>query len=98
MRAVAFATPACASSSICTDANDYVTSCVMRDDAVPRLSPRAVVSLQEEVLGLTWGEMEECAKAWGRLGRSLYDSARYALARLISDGIFFLWRGAVWDG
>ena len=50
----------------------------MRDDAIPRMSPRTLVSLQEEALGLSWEDLEECAEAWGRLGRTLYATARCA--------------------
>jgi hypothetical protein len=57
----------------------------MRDDAIPRMSPRALVSLQEEALALTWAEIAECAHAWGPFTRTLYDSARWATIPLLCN-------------
>jgi hypothetical protein len=48
----------------------------MRDDAVPRMTPRAVLSLQEEALSFTWSDLEECADTWGLIGGMLLGRAR----------------------
>lgn len=76
LRAFAFATPPCASPALAAQTKAYVTSCVMRDDAVPRMAPRSMIALQELALALSWEELAECSESWGFMGRALLRQAQ----------------------
>ena len=47
---------------------------------VPRIKPKTVVALEEELLGLSWEEMDTTSKEWGVMGRALYRRAKCAPA------------------
>lgn len=78
VRAIGFATPPCASPSIARESRDFVLSCVFRNDVVPRLAPKAIVSLEQELMALEWEEMEACAETWGPVGGVVLHRAKDA--------------------
>lgn len=84
VRALALAPPPCASPTAAQDLAPLVLSCVMRHDAIPRMTPRMVGSLEEELLQQEWEEMEQVASEWGPFGKALFERARCgsACARL----------------
>ncbi|KAF5459355.1 hypothetical protein F2P56_023309, partial [Juglans regia] len=48
--AVGYATPACVSRELAESCSDYVTTVVMQDDIVPRLSSASLTRLRNEIL------------------------------------------------
>eukprot|EP00892_Ulva_mutabilis_P006866 jgi/Ulvmu1/4551/UM002_0277.1 len=78
IKVYAFATPPCSSPTIAQETQGYVTSCVFRDDIVPRLAPKAVVELEKELLDVDWEEMESCAASWGTIGNMILKRAKKA--------------------
>lgn len=45
---------------------------------VPRIKPKTVVALEEELLSISWEEMDTTCREWGALGRTLYRRAKCA--------------------
>jgi pimeloyl-ACP methyl ester carboxylesterase len=76
--AFAFACPPCASLELARECSDVVTSCVMRDDAVPRAVPRAMVVMERTLMGLEWDHMRESAQEWGVFGKWVLENAECA--------------------
>jgi Lipase (class 3) len=77
-KCVAYACPACASPTFADETKDYVLTCVMRYDAVPRIAPRTIVAIEEELLNLSWEQMDVTADEWGTMGRLLFRRAKCA--------------------
>jgi pimeloyl-ACP methyl ester carboxylesterase len=75
-RAIVYACPPCASPTLAQETQDYVLTVVMRYDAVPRLSPKTVVAMEEELLNISWEQMDATADEWGGFGRMLYRRAK----------------------
>uniref|UniRef100_A0A7N2MSD5 Fungal lipase-type domain-containing protein n=1 Tax=Quercus lobata TaxID=97700 RepID=A0A7N2MSD5_QUELO len=52
--AVGFATPPCVSRELAENCSDFVTTVVMQDDIVPRLSAASLTRLRNEILQTDW--------------------------------------------
>jgi len=87
VRAIAYAPPPAASQAICEESEEFVLSCVMRDDPVPRAVPRAIVMLEREVLALDWDTMREKAADWGIFGGWLLRNAECGAGLVGSRGM-----------
>ncbi|XVF21617.1 hypothetical protein REPUB_Repub12eG0105800 [Reevesia pubescens] len=59
--AVGYATPPCVSKELAEACSDFVTTIVMQDDIVPRLSAASLVRLRNEILQTDWMSMVEKA-------------------------------------
>ncbi|KAL9436043.1 hypothetical protein AB3S75_022164 [Citrus x aurantiifolia] len=57
--AVAYATPPCVSRELAESCSDYVTTVVMQDDIIPRLSPTSLRRLRNEILQTDWMSVVE---------------------------------------
>lgn len=78
VRAIGYACPPSASPAIAEETEPYALMCVMRYDVIPRISPKTVVALEEELLNISWEQMEVTCGEWGRFGRMLYKRAKCA--------------------
>eukprot|EP00127_Corallochytrium_limacisporum_P003705 Clim_evm37s152 gene=Clim_evmTU37s152 len=54
VKCYAYATPACVDRGLASDLQSYVTSVVFRDDAVPRMTPHALLSFLEDLQQVDW--------------------------------------------
>ncbi|XWS31451.1 hypothetical protein CRYUN_Cryun23aG0077300 [Craigia yunnanensis] len=52
--AVGYATPPCVSKGLAEICSDFVTTIVMQDDIVPRLSAESLARLRNEILQTDW--------------------------------------------
>ncbi|XP_022860283.1 uncharacterized protein LOC111380854 isoform X3 [Olea europaea var. sylvestris] len=52
--AVGYATPPCVSKELAESCSDYVTTVVMQDDIIPRLSVASLIRLRNEILQTDW--------------------------------------------
>ncbi|TQE13759.1 hypothetical protein C1H46_000766 [Malus baccata] len=52
--AVGYATPPCVSKELAESCSSYVTTVVMQDDIIPRLSPASLTRLRSEILKTDW--------------------------------------------
>ncbi|KAM3731037.1 hypothetical protein ACB098_12G132000 [Castanea mollissima] len=52
--AVGYATPPCVSRELAENCSDFVTTVVMQDDIVPRLSAASLTRLRNEILQTDW--------------------------------------------
>ncbi|XP_022771242.1 uncharacterized protein LOC111314302 isoform X2 [Durio zibethinus] len=59
--AVGYATPPCVSKELAETCSDFVTSIVMQDDIVPRLSAASLARLRNEILQTDWMSVVEKA-------------------------------------
>ncbi|XVF71969.1 hypothetical protein PTKIN_Ptkin12aG0082900 [Pterospermum kingtungense] len=59
--AVGFATPPCVSKELAETCSDFVTTIVMQDDIVPRLSAASLARLRNEILQTDWTSVVEKA-------------------------------------
>ncbi|KAE8673113.1 LOB domain-containing protein 16-like [Hibiscus syriacus] len=59
--AVGFATPPCVSKELAETCSDFVTTIVMQDDIVPRLSAASLAQLRNEILQTDWMSVVEKA-------------------------------------
>ncbi|KAK3441184.1 hypothetical protein EUGRSUZ_B01530 [Eucalyptus grandis] len=57
--AVAYATPPCVSRELAESCSDFVTTVVMQDDIVPRLSAASLTRLRNEILQTDWTSIIE---------------------------------------
>lgn len=57
--AVAYATPPCVSRELAESCSDFVTTVVMQDDIVPRLSVASLTRLRNEILQTDWTSIIE---------------------------------------
>ncbi|KAK9140235.1 hypothetical protein Scep_009916 [Stephania cephalantha] len=57
--AVGFATPPCVSKKLAESCSDYVSTIVMQDDIIPRLSVSSLKSLRNEILHTDWSSVLE---------------------------------------
>lgn len=57
--AVGYATPPCVSRELAESCSDYVTTVVMQDDIVPRLSAASLTRLRNEILQTDWMSVVE---------------------------------------
>ncbi|XP_007050343.2 PREDICTED: uncharacterized protein LOC18613178 [Theobroma cacao] len=59
--AVGYATPPCVSKELAENCSDFVTTIVMQDDIVPRLSTSSLARLRNEILQTDWMSVVEKA-------------------------------------
>ncbi|XVF80936.1 hypothetical protein PTKIN_Ptkin15bG0115600 [Pterospermum kingtungense] len=59
--AVGYATPPCVSKELAESCSDFVTTVVMKDDIVPRLSAASLATLRSEILQTDWMSVVEKA-------------------------------------
>ncbi|KAJ7543020.1 hypothetical protein O6H91_09G022400 [Diphasiastrum complanatum] len=52
--AVGVATPPCVSENLAVDSSDFITTLVLQDDVMPRMSAAALVHLRDEILLIDW--------------------------------------------
>lgn len=57
--AVGYATPPCVSKEIAESCSDYVSTVVMQDDIIPRLSAASLARLRNEILQTDWMSVVE---------------------------------------
>ncbi|KFK37093.1 hypothetical protein AALP_AA4G212200 [Arabis alpina] len=57
--AVGFATPPCVSKELAEDCSEFVTTIVMQDDIIPRLSTASLARLRDEILQTDWTSVIE---------------------------------------
>ncbi|KAK9137753.1 hypothetical protein Sjap_008347 [Stephania japonica] len=57
--AVGYATPPCVSKELAESCSDYVSTVVMQDDIIPRLSVSSLKSLRTEILHTDWSSVLE---------------------------------------
>ncbi|KAK3031652.1 LOW QUALITY PROTEIN: hypothetical protein RJ639_035020 [Escallonia herrerae] len=62
--AVGFGTPPCVSKELAESCSDYVTTIVMQDDIIPRLSGASLTRLRNEILQTDWTSIFE-KRDWG---------------------------------
>ncbi|CAK7346435.1 unnamed protein product [Dovyalis caffra] len=66
--AVGYATPPCVSREVAESCSDFVTTVVMQDDIIPRLSAASLGRLRNEILQTDWMSMVEKADWKGVIG------------------------------
>ncbi|GMN48951.1 hypothetical protein TIFTF001_018115 [Ficus carica] len=57
--AIGYATPPCVSKELAESCSDYVTTVVMQDDIIPRLSVASLTRLRNEILDTDWTSVVE---------------------------------------
>lgn len=63
--AVGIATPPCASRKLAEDCLDFVTTVVLQDDAIPRMSGASLARLRNEILQTDWTSLLESEERKG---------------------------------
>ncbi|KAK9160691.1 hypothetical protein Syun_007032 [Stephania yunnanensis] len=63
--AVGFATPPCVSKKLAESCSDYVSTIVMQDDIIPRLSASSLKSLRNEILHTDCQDLYDIKERWG---------------------------------
>ncbi|XP_043693787.1 diacylglycerol lipase-beta isoform X2 [Telopea speciosissima] len=65
--AIGIATPPCVSKELAESCSSYVSTLVLQDDIVPRLSVAALVRLRNEILQTDWMSILEKEEEWKRV-------------------------------
>jgi len=59
LRCYGYATPSVVNTKFASEQQDYITTCIMRDDIIPRASPERVRDMVIRIHHLPWAEMAE---------------------------------------
>ncbi|XP_009354926.2 uncharacterized protein LOC103946032 isoform X1 [Pyrus x bretschneideri] len=100
--AVGYATPPCVSKELAESCSSYVTTVVMQDDIIPRLSPASLTRLRSEILKTDWMSViekedwksvidlvtnaKQVVSSVQDVARKLSDYAKFGSSKHSSDG------------